>query len=113
MAKKKRATKPKATSFEQSLQELEAIVGKLESGKLGLTGSLEEYEQGVKHLKLCYELLSDAERRIALVSGIDSSGKAKTSPFDVPGDPSLEAKGAARSRRRTARGEVDDGTSLF
>ena len=113
MAKKKKATKPKETTFEQSLEELEAIVGKLESGKLGLTASLEQYELGVKHLKLCYELLSDAERRITQVSGMDASGRAKTAPFNAPDDESLKAKGSARSRRRSARGEVDDGSSLF
>ncbi len=101
MAKKK-TTRTKETSFERSLQELEAIVGKLEDGKLGLAESLEQYEQGVRHLKACYQLLSEAEQRIALVSGLDASD-----------DESLVAKGSARSRRRTAKGEVDDGSSLF
>ena len=113
MAKKKKVARTKDTSFEHSLQELEEIVGKLESGKLGLSESLEQYEQGVKHLKSCYELLEKAERRIALVSDVDASGKAKTKAFDAPGNESLEAKGSARSRRRTARGDVDDGSSLF
>jgi exodeoxyribonuclease VII small subunit len=110
---KKKTTKTKPTSFEQSLQELEAIVGNLEGGKLGLADSLEQYEQGAKHLKACYELLSEAEQRIALVSGMDASGKPRTAPFDASDDDSLEAKGSARSRRRTAKGEVDDGSSLF
>ena len=112
MAKKK-TKKNKATSFEQSLQELEAIVEKLESGKLGLADSLEQYEAGAKYLKACYQLLSEAEQRIALVSGLDSSGKPRTAPFDASDDESLEAKGSARSRRRTAKREVDDGSSLF
>ena len=112
MAKKK-TTKSKQISFEQSLQDLEAIVGNLEGGKLGLAESLEQYEQGAKHLKACYELLSNAEQRIALVSGLDSSGKPRTSQFDGSEDESLEAKGSARSRRRTTKGEVDDGSSLF
>jgi len=110
---KKKTTKSKQISFEQSLQDLEAIVGNLESGKLGLAESLEQYEQGAKHLKACYELLSNAEQRIALVSGIDSSGKPRTKQFDGSEDESLKAKGSARSRRRSAKGEVDDGSSLF
>jgi exodeoxyribonuclease VII small subunit len=112
VAKKKTAT-PTETSFEQSLQELEAIVGKLEGGKLGLAESLEQYEAGVKHLKACYQQLTEAERRIALVSGLDASGRPRTAPLEASGDESLEAKNAARSRRRTAPGEVDDGSSLF
>lgn len=113
MAKKKKATKAEQPSFEQSLEQLEAIVSKLESGQLPLAESLEQYESGVKHLKSCYELLSDAERRISLVSGLDSSGKPKTKNFDAGEDESLEAKSASRSRRRTARSEVDDESSLF
>lgn len=112
MAKKK-TTKAKETNFEKSLQDLEAIVSKLESGKLGLAESLERYEQGVKHLKSCYQLLSEAEQRISMVSGLDASGKPRTSPFDASGEESLEVKGSARSRRRSAKGEVDDGSSLF
>lgn len=112
MAKKK-TSKSTETSFEQSLQELEAIVGKLESGKLGLADSLQEYETGVKHLKACYRLLTEAERRIALVSGLDASGKPRTAPLDASEDESLTTKSTARSRRRSAPGEVDDGSSLF
>lgn len=112
MAKKK-TTKPSETSFEQSLHELEAIVGKLEGGRLGLAESLQEYEAGVKHLKACYRLLTEAERRIALVSGLDASGEPRTAPLDVSEDESLEAKSTARSRRRSTPGEVDDGSSLF
>ena len=113
MAKKKKVVKTKAASFEQSLEALEAIVAKLEGGKLPLADSLEQYEAGVKHLKLCYEQLADAERRIALVSGLDAAGKPKTKSFDAGEDDSLEVKGAARSRRRTARQQADDESSLF
>ena len=113
MAKKKRPTKTEELSFEQSLDQLESVVSKLESGKLPLAESLEQYESGVKHLKSCYDLLSDAERRISLVSGLDASGKPKTKDFETGGDESLETKSSSRSRRRTARAEVDDDSSLF
>ena len=123
MAKKKTA-KPKQPTFEKSLEELEAIVAKLEGGKLGLDESLDEYEQGVKHLKACYNLLNAAERRIELVSKVDSEGNASTSQFEADGDETLEQKGASRSRKRSAslktstprrktRDEVDDESSLF
>ena len=123
MAKKKVA-KSKQPSFEQSLAELESIVAKLEGGKLGLDESLQQYEQGVKHLKSCYGLLTAAERRIELVSGMDEEGRPRTEPFEDGDDATLEQKGASRSRRRSAaqkgagRGrksssDVDDGSSLF
>lgn len=123
MAKKKQ-TDDAELSFEDALKELESIVGKLEGGKLGLEESLEHYEQGVQHLKQCYQLLRHAERKIELVSGLDAAGNAKTVTLDEDDDSSLAAKGDARSRRRTvsnersgakrpAASEVDDESSLF
>ena len=122
MAKKKQSDDAELC-FEDALKELEAIVGKLEGGKLGLEESLEQYEQGVQHLKQCYQQLRHAERRIELVSGLDAEGKAKAVPFDEEDDDSLAAKGESRGRRRTSTGnsatkrpaasEVDDESSLF
>lgn len=118
MAKKKQSDNAELC-FEDALKELETIVGKLEGGKLGLEESLEHYEQGVQHLKQCYQLLRHAERKIELVSGLDAAGNAKTVVLDEEDDQSLAAKGSARSRRRTASvkrpgtSEVDDESSLF
>ncbi len=118
MAKKK-VTKSKQPTFEESLAQLEEIVANLEGGKLELAESLEQYENGVKHLKVCYGLLTEAERRIELVSEVDASGRAQTQPFEDAGDESLDKKSAARSRRRSSKSnqsasrEVDDGSSLF
>ena len=118
MAKKKRA-KSKQPKFEESLQQLEAIVAKLEGGKLGLAESLEHYEDGVQHLKACYHLLSEAERRIELVSDLDASGRPRTKTFAESADESLDAKSSARSSRRSVKkqrkrsGDVDDASSLF
>ena len=124
MAKKKSNAKKRAAeaaSFEKSLAALEQIVAKLEGGRLELADSLDQYEQGVQHLKTCYALLSDAERRIELVQRIDSSGKAETTPLDESADDDdLPSKRTARQRRRTAASaqsrkasDVDDGSSLF
>ena len=84
MAKK---TKPKtaagesAPSFEEALQRLEAIVGRLENGQLTLAEALADYEEGVRHLKTCYDLLQRAERRIELLQGVDADGRAIAEPF--------------------------------
>jgi exodeoxyribonuclease VII small subunit len=102
MAKKKSTARDEcAASFEDSLEQLEKIVADLESGKLGLSDALERYEQGVKHLKSCQQLLERAERKIELLSGVDADGNPITQPFDEGGDDSLETKAAARGQRRT------------
>jgi exodeoxyribonuclease VII small subunit len=87
-------------SFEQSLTRLEEIVHALEEGEIGLSESLERYEEGVKLLRQSYELLQKAERRIELLSGVDADGNPITEPFDDTAtfDPAEARK--HRSRRR-------------
>jgi exodeoxyribonuclease VII small subunit len=106
MAKKKPTARDQcAATFEESLEELEKIVAELESGKLGLSDALARYEQGVMHLKACQQLLERAERKIELLSGIDADGNPITRPFDESDIDTLEAKAAARGRRRTSAAE--------
>lgn len=62
-----------AKTFEQSLEELETIVRKLEDGDLPLEKSLELFEQGVKLSRECRERLTNAERRIEVLMK-DASG---------------------------------------
>ena len=103
MSKKKTVTRDEcASSFEDSLKELETIVAELESGKLGLSDALARYEEGVKHLKGCQKLLEMAERKIELLSGVDADGNPITERFDETDTDSLEAKGAGRAGRRTS-----------
>jgi exodeoxyribonuclease VII small subunit len=102
MAKKKSTPRDEsASSFEDSLEELEKIVAELESGKLGLSDALERYEQGVKHLKSCQQLLERAERKIELLSGVDADGNPIAQPFEEAEDSTLEEKATSRSQRRT------------
>lgn len=122
MAKKKTAKKPPPT-FEHSLSELEKIVARLEGGQLPLAESLEQYEQGVRHLKRCYDQLTAAERRIELVSQVDADGNPLTEAFDDESSASLDEQGTPHNRRRSAKtspkakrrgaSEVDDSSSLF
>src|SRR4051794_14803261 len=103
MSKKKSTAREEcASSFEESLVELEKIVAELESGKLGLSEALARYEEGVKHLKGCQQLLEFAERKIELLSGVDSEGNAITKPFAEGDTDSLEGKAALRGQRRTS-----------
>ena len=103
MAKKRPVPRDDSVaSFEESLGELEKIVAELESGKLGLADALARYEEGVKHLKACQQLLETAERKIELLSGVDAEGNPIMEPFDESEVDSLEAKAAARGQRRSS-----------
>ena len=104
-------------SFEAALASLEAIVHDLEDGDLGLAEALARYEQGIKHLRHCYDLLEQAERKIELLTGIDAEGRAKTVPFAVEEPQAEEAAEEEpalkppprRQPRRTLLDLEDDG----
>ena len=69
--------------FEQSLEELEALVEKLESGDLRLEDSLQAFERGVVLTKECQSALKTAELRIEQLMGGENG---KLVAMDASGD---------------------------
>ena len=64
------------TSFEDALQDLEDVAGKLESGELGLDDSIKEFEKGIKLARYCQLKLEEAERKIEILQkGTDGEVK--------------------------------------
>ena len=102
------AGSPQSQSFEHSLAELEAIVRDLEDGQLGLAESLARYEQGVKHLKNCYSLLTQAEQKIELLTRVAEDGTAVTQPFVAEESPPTKPEPRRRIRPRTAKASDDE-----
>lgn len=70
--------------FEQSLQELENLVEKMEAGDLSLEQSLTAYERGVGLYRQCQQALEQAELRVRLVT--DPAQPEKSEPFDTTGN---------------------------
>jgi len=68
-------------TFETSLAELEKIVTRLENGDLPLEESLELFEVGIKLSRECRERLTNAERRIEILTK-DASGEIVAKSFD-------------------------------
>jgi exodeoxyribonuclease VII small subunit len=58
--------------FDASLQELQAIVGRLEAGGLALEESIDLYERGVALHEHCAALLGEAEARVQRL--VESTG---------------------------------------
>jgi len=54
-------------SFEQALEQLTALVAKLESGKLPLEESIAAFEEGVKLTRRCEALLDSTEQRLQVL----------------------------------------------
>lgn len=71
----------KGEKFEDYLRQVEEAVQQLESGKLGLEESIDKYENGIKAIKKCYEILEAAEKKIQLLIK-DKEGKLQAKPFE-------------------------------
>lgn len=65
MTKKTKQTAP--LDFETSLERLEKIVQKIESGKLSLHDSLAQFEEGMQLAKTCQDHLNAASGKIEKV----------------------------------------------
>ena len=85
MAKKKpveKSSETKVPSFEESVERLEHIASRLESGELTLDQSLGAYEEGVKLLRHAHELLKKTRQRVEVLSQIDEDGQPITEPLE-------------------------------
>lgn len=74
------ARQKKTPGFEQSLNELQAVVERLESGDLSLEESLATFEQGIGLTRECQSALQDAEQRINVL--LEKNGTLTEQPHD-------------------------------
>jgi exodeoxyribonuclease VII small subunit len=66
---------PEKMTFEQAIEELESIIGRVEQGKIGLAESLAEYQRGAALLKRCRGTLEVAEQQIEKLS-VEQAGES-------------------------------------
>lgn len=76
---KKIPDSPPVAQFEQSLDELEQLVEKMEHGEMSLEDSLAAYERGVGLYRRCQAALEQAELRVRLLS--DPEQPQDSEPF--------------------------------
>ncbi len=70
--------------FEQSMQALEDLVGRMEAGDMSLEESLAAYERGVGLYRRCQTALEQAELRVRLLSDPANPDDARS--FDAGDD---------------------------
>jgi exodeoxyribonuclease VII small subunit len=58
---------PGNTTFEQAMERLETIVGRLESGDVPLEAAIELFQEGMSLSRLCGQKLEQVERRIEML----------------------------------------------
>ncbi|MEN5208836.1 exodeoxyribonuclease VII small subunit [Stenotrophomonas terrae] len=84
MAKKSPNETSPVAHFEQSLEELEQLVEKMEAGDLSLEQSLTAYERGVGLYRQCQQALEQAQLRVRLLT--DPGQPEKSEPFESSGN---------------------------
>src|SRR5206468_1928154 len=68
--------------FEQSFQQLESIVRRLESEELPLDESLQLFEEGIRLSRFCHQRLAEVEKKIELILA-DAKGEPRVEPFEA------------------------------
>lgn len=73
--------KVETLSFEQSMQELETIVSKMEQGDLPLEDALRNFERGIQLARMSQQKLKDAEQKVQIL--MSQNGQANLLDFDT------------------------------
>ncbi|WP_421705155.1 exodeoxyribonuclease VII small subunit [Alloalcanivorax xenomutans] len=68
--------------LEESLDNLEALVERMESGEMTLEESLRAFEEGVKLTRQCQQALSRAEQKVQIL--LEQDPDAEPAPFETP-----------------------------
>ncbi len=73
--------KSEKKNFESILKRLDEIVGKMDSGGLGLEEYLALYEEGMKKAETLTTMLSEAREKVMKLV-VDKNGKSTMEPFE-------------------------------
>ena len=99
--------------FETSMARVEQIVPRLESGELGLSESLQQYEAGIKALKRSHQMLQAAEQKVTLLSGYDADGNPLTEPLQAKQNRTGSGRTRPSGPPRSGPSDGDDSQELF
>ncbi len=78
------AEKDRISEFEKAMNELEALVERMESGELSLEASLEQFERGVRLSRECQAALKAAELKVETL--INDNGEERLEAADPDAD---------------------------
>jgi len=81
----------KEPTFEESLAQLEAIVSSIEEGKVGLQEAIDQYEEGMKLIQRCRDMLAAAEAKVQQLQLTDD-GRLARMPVEAPEDENRSGK---------------------
>jgi len=84
MTKKAAPKKAKAVNFEAALEELEALVARMEQGESSLEDSLKDFQRGIELTRTCQAALAEAEQKVQIL--LDKDGEPQD--FDTDSEDS-------------------------
>jgi exodeoxyribonuclease VII small subunit len=107
--KKKAQAKKEELPFEKSLEELEAIVRKLDTESLGVEDAMKEYEKGLVSLKRCRAILDEAEKKLEVLVR-EEDGKTETRPLAEEGEVEKPEQRAPvkKAKKKSRKGDDED-----
>ena len=73
----------KKLKFEEAMQRLQEIVGKLGSGEESLEDSMKLFQEGAKLSAQCYQMLDKAEQQVAQLTKIADSEEEEADEPDL------------------------------
>lgn len=73
-------SKPDQPDFESQMAQLEALVGRLESGELSLDEAMQTFEQGIQLTRQCQQALDKAEQKVQVLLGQGDDAKLAPIP---------------------------------
>ena len=71
-------------SFEEAMDQLEQLVGKLENGDVPLEKAIDLFQEGMKLSQLCSQKLEQVERKIEIL--VEENGALNKKPFSSSND---------------------------
>lgn len=106
--KEKASQTKKAPSFEEALEELEAMVETMESGQLPLEKLVTNYERGAALIAHCESVLGDARKRLELITL-----KPKPTPQEEEGNSNNSTQEDSPESPHDSNDNNDDEIRLF
>ena len=82
MPRKKKASPKQDLRFEDAVERLESIIGRMETERIPLDDLLKDYEEGTQLLKLCRERIDNARARVDKINKELDAGENSLTPLD-------------------------------
>lgn len=100
------------SKFEKDLEKLEQVVEALETGGLSLDDALKRFEEGIKLARRCEKALSEAEKKIEILSK-NAQGEITAESFGEAGEAETGRGEENGAEKKPEEEKDEEGELLF